>query len=88
MTILQKLHKIEESKVIYDIHYCKAGVGIIFYEPPEGYDNRVRFNDSVKKDFWRKYLNANRYYPTFEEMVKAEFKRLDTLDTTSKGEKV
>jgi hypothetical protein len=76
MTVLEKLHKIEEAKCIYDIHYCKAGVGILFYEPPEGYDINVKFNDSRKKDFWRKYLNVDKYYPTFEEMIEAEYARI------------
>jgi len=85
MTILQKLHKIEEQKSIYDIHYCRAGIGIIFYEPPEGYDINQKFNDSRNKDYWRKYLTVNRYYPTFEEMIKAEYKRL-SQPSKGKGE--
>mgnify|MGYP001576195892 CR=1 FL=1 len=65
MTILQKLHKIEEEKNIYDIHYCKAGVGIIFYYP-----------EKIKTGNWKDGLSVERYYPTFEECIKAEYKKL------------
>lgn len=69
MTILEKLHAIEEATVIYNIHYARAGVGFCFYEPPEG------FVENNKEDF-RKYLNTYHYYNTFEEAVNAEYKRL------------
>lgn len=75
MTIMQKLHKIEEVKTIYNIHYCNAGVGISFFDPPEGY-KMPKYNDSINKDYWRKYLTVDKYYSTFEECIKAEFKRL------------
>jgi len=62
--ILSKLHKIEKEKCIYDIHYCKAGIGFIFYE--------------LKKDKgdWKSALEVDEYYPTFEEAVEKEFERL------------
>ena len=68
MDILAKLHVIEEKKVIYDIHYCAAGVGFLFYESgkdPGG------FPDSFKQA-----LVVVKYYPTFEEAVEGEFARL------------
>ena len=63
MTILEKLHTIEQAKCIYNIHYCKAGVGFCFYE------------EDFKKD-WRDNLRTDRYYPSFAEAVEAEFARL------------
>lgn len=70
MTILDMLHEIEKKKCIYNIHYCRAGVGFQFFEPPDGVDV------SPLNDKWKKYLTTNKYYPTFEAAVKAEFKRL------------
>ena len=61
---LTKLHAIEKAKCIYDIHYCKAGVGFIFYDAEK---------DSGE---WRDALTVNRYYPTFEEAVHSEYARL------------
>lgn len=62
---MDKLHAIENAKCIYDIHYCKAGIGIIFYD--------------AKKDTgeWRNALTVERYYPTFEECIEAEFASLN-----------
>ena len=66
MDILKKLHAIEERKCIYNIHYCKAGIGFCFY-------------DSKKDQFlgdWRYALVTESYYETFEEAVDAEYERL------------
>lgn len=65
MTVLEKLHKIEDAKCIYDIHYCRAGVGFIFYYPNE---------DKIN---WRDNLSVKTYYPTFEEAVEAEYNGLE-----------
>ncbi len=68
MTILEKLHWIENNSCIYNIHYCKAGVGFMFYEgdlPVLSYD-----------DTWRQHLYVHRYYDTFVNAVRAEYKRL------------
>lgn len=64
---LSMLHAIERAKVIYDIHYCHAGVGFLFYAGAL----------PVPTD-WQKGrdLTVDRYYPTFEEAVAAEFGRL------------
>lgn len=74
MTALQKLHAIEESKVIWDIHYCNAGIGIVFavYEPPYPNAPRDRYS-TEERPVWRTVEN---YYPTFEKAVDAEYKRL------------
>lgn len=62
---LKMLHEIEEKKSIYNIHYCRSGVGFIFYEGPgEGDDN------------WNEHLTVDTYYPTFEEAVKGEWERM------------
>ncbi len=63
---LQMLHEIEKKKCIYDIHYCNAGVGFIFYTGPKDYP----FN-------WRTFLSVERYYPTFEEAVKGEWEKIE-----------
>ncbi len=73
---LEKLHKIEEAKNIYDIHYCRAGIGFLFYEPPKGFETNLQHDD------WKKYLTVDRYYDTFEKAVNAEYEKLlSTLPT-------
>lgn len=71
MTTLDKLHAIEEKKTIYDIHYCNAGIGFIFYYPVEGdtLEGKPPAN-------WKEGLSVHKYYPTFEEAVDAEYARL------------
>lgn len=70
MKTLRMLHEIEKRKLIYNIHYCLCGVGFQFYDPPKGLKVDLMGSE------WRKYLTTDRYYPTFEKAVKAEFKRL------------
>lgn len=70
--ILAKLHKIEETVVIYNIHYCTAGVGFCFYDPPDDFEIDLKY----PSDEWRQHLITHRYYPTFEEAVESEYKRL------------
>lgn len=65
MDTLTMLHAIEAEKCIYDIHYCLAGVGFIFYDGPE-----------PSPPDWRKHLTVQTYYPDFESAVAAEFERL------------
>lgn len=69
MNTLEKLHRIEKQRVIYDIHYCSAGVGFIFYSPPVGYVRDVQ-------EGWKKYLTVDKYYSTFVKAVNAEFNNL------------
>lgn len=69
MTTLDMLHEIEAAKVIYDIHYCRAGVGFMFYAGPP-------VNGMDVPSEWRRHLTVDRYYPTFEEAVAAEFSAL------------
>lgn len=73
MKILDKLHKIEKAKCIYNIHYCKAGIGFVFWDR-----KKVK---SAKN--WRDGLTIEKYYPTFEEAVEAEFNKLNS----NKGKK-
>lgn len=70
--VFGQLHKIEDIAVIYNIHYCTAGVGFCFYEPPEDFEIDTKY----PSDEWRKYLITYSYYPTFEEAVEGEYKRL------------
>ncbi len=60
---LAKLKILETRKNIYNIHYCKAGVGIVFFYPIH-----------VAKAEWLNGLNCKRYYPTFEECIEAEYR--------------
>jgi len=69
-TTLDKLHAIEKAKNIYDIHYCRAGIGFLFYDPPEGFETNLQYDD------WKEYLTVDTYYKTFEQAVDAEYKRL------------
>jgi len=64
MTVMDMLHAIEKERCIYNIHYCKIGVGFVFYDPEED------------KGDYRAALSIERYYPTFEEAVKVECERL------------
>jgi len=67
-TVLDNLHFIESMKVIYDIHYCKAGVGIVFY-----------YKDDDIGDY-RSGLRVRYYYDSFESCITAEAKRIyDTM---------
>lgn len=79
MTILEKLHAIEDAKCIYNIHYSNAGVGFCFYDS-EKIQFRGRFIDGtsafIRDDRWREGLTTDKYYPTFEEAVEAEYQRL------------
>jgi hypothetical protein len=70
MTILEKLHKIQEEKCIYNIHYCNAGVGFVFYYPEKG---------SSYKDG----LSVEDYHPTFEKAVEIEYERLESNQETA-----
>ena len=83
MTILKKLHEIENKKCIYDIHYCRAGVGFIFYYPKmvRNLPNEIKnigglLVDTGRPENWRQGLQVDRYYPTFEKAVEGEYKKL------------
>lgn len=73
---MDKLHYIEDSNVIfnpiYNIHYCNAGVGIIFYDPTKDTGN---FRDA---------LTVHKYYENFEDCVDAEYQRLKNREETTK----
>lgn len=79
LTVLEKLHEIEKEKVIYDIHYCRAGVGFVFYYPekdPGGVVGHTGFE--LRDDSWREALSVDGYYPTIEEAIKVEYEKLAT----------
>lgn len=65
LTIIDKLHAIEENKRVYSISYRNAGVGFLFFD-----------SDFELTDKWRDNLTIERYYKTFEDAVNAEYKRL------------
>lgn len=74
MTTLEKLKAIEEKKVIYNICYRVAGVGIMFYD--ESRLNGAEGPGRALYDGWEKGLYVDKYYPTFEQAVDAEYARL------------
>ncbi len=63
-TVLEKLYFIEGMKVIYDIHYCSAGVGIVFY-----------YKDQDIGDY-RSGLSVARYYDNFEDCISGEASKI------------
>ena len=80
MTTWQKLQEIERKKCVYNIHYCRAGIGFIFYYPekdPMKFED-VKIGDSTiqKNVGWEEALSVEKYYPTFVQAVNAEYKNL------------
>ena len=63
--LLSKIHDLDKTKTIYNIHRCNAGWGIIFYYP-----------EQEKNGDWKTGLSVEKYYPTFEEMIEAEWLKL------------
>jgi len=70
LTVLEKLHVIEEHKCIYNIHYCKAGVGICFYYPDRDTSWLPRGD---LDDTWRLALDTKSYHKDFEACIEAEY---------------
>lgn len=62
---------------LYDIAFRKAGVGLIFFEPPDdgtiGWRELAEDADEFYRRAWKQYLRVDRYYPTFVEAVEAEW---------------
>lgn len=86
MTILEKLHAIEDRKVIYNISYRNGGVAFVFYYPekvshPEITEKVViggRTIDTEQPKNWRQGLSVQTYYTSFEAAVEAEYDCLST----------
>ena len=87
---LEKLKTIERAKCIYNIHYCNAGVGFCFYDsekdPQELRDRFIGDMNIPENISWRKALTMDKYYPTFEEAVDAEYKRITATRLPTKEE--
>jgi effector-binding domain-containing protein len=77
--VMKMLHEIEKEKSIYDIHYCKAGVGFVFYT------GSLEYKDLPVN--WKESLSVDKYYPTFEEAVKAEWDRMKQGDKDARKKK-
>ncbi len=75
-TLLEKLQAIEKAKCIYNIHYCNAGVGFIFYDETKVEKKKAELNRELTERSWRDGLTVDRYYPSFPEAVEAEYVRL------------
>ena len=91
---MTKLAVIEQApdRTIYDIHYCNAGVGIMFYFPSKDPDREARKEreSAAAKVSTEEYmrvceenqgaykvgLSVERYYPTFAKCIAAEHERL------------
>ena len=63
MKTLDMLHELEKHKCVYNIHYCRAGIGFCFWMESE-------------TENWRDGLYTDKYYPTFEEAVQAEYDKM------------
>lgn len=68
MNTIDKLRAISELKCIYAILFRTAGVGFQFYTGTE--------EQCVHDRDWQRYLKVEKYYPTFEDAVEAEFDQL------------
>ncbi|BCG50033.1 hypothetical protein [Ralstonia phage RP13] len=69
------LDEIRSTKVVYNIHFCRAGIGIQFFDPPSGFDH-VRFIYEPNQVDWKKYLVVYKYYPTLQEAIAGEYRRI------------
>jgi len=57
-----------EKEGLHDIMFRRAGVGLLFFEgPPDAL--------TLHDDSWRRFLKVQKYYRTFGEAVRAEWKR-------------
>lgn len=77
MTTLEKLEALHnlETCTLYDIMFRNAGVGMMFYYPEKVPNNILPEGRTPPKN-WEQGLSVQRYYPTFEECVDAEYARL------------
>lgn len=79
MTDLERIEELHQ-RGLYNILFRNAGVGLLFYEPPAGFEIEYMMGSGIGyhiKDEWRKYLVVRHYYPTLEEAVSAELERLE-----------
>lgn len=79
-TILEKLHAIEEIRIVYNVVYRKAGVAFMFFTPFKitNYDeskHASKQTEEVQKA-WREGLHVLGYFPTFELAVEGEYARI------------
>jgi hypothetical protein len=68
MNLELMLDEIRNKQTIYNIHFCKAGVGIQFFDPPD--------NDPEHSVHWEQHVKTFHYYPTFRECIETEWARL------------
>ena len=72
-TILQQLKEIEKVKCIYNIHYCKAGIGFVFYYQEE---DKTHPTKRWSVDAANNGLSVDKYYPDFKAAVRVEYKTI------------
>lgn len=89
MTILQKLHKIQQKqfqqRVLYNICFRKAGVALQFYDRAKIKKEFIdlekvwvakdRKVENVLPDNWREGLTIEHFYPTLEKAIEAEYNK-------------
>lgn len=70
MVTIEKLEKLANAHgaTVYDIHHRKAGWGITWYD--EALDGAT---------YTKEGLRLYRYYPSFQEMLNAEYARIREL---------
>jgi len=86
VTTLEMLHALQtrkDGKVLYNICFRNSGVGMTFWEPPSREAGCellgsacCKLSTKEQTEEWRQYLITERYYPTFEQAVKEEYKRM------------
>lgn len=85
LSLEEKIDRLRE-KGLYEIVFRNAGVGLMFFNPPEGVDTEPftmvewtihgeTMQVPVSNDEWKKYLSVERYYSTFDEAVESEWNK-------------
>jgi len=70
------IDEINKRGVLFNIHFCKAGVGFVMYD--DDYTHIYDKNGNVKN--WRQGLHVDKYYPTIRAAAEATLTRLKEKD--------
>jgi len=68
---MKKLDKIKEHKVLYNIVFRNIGVALQFYDATKVKPNKSYYPAA---EYWKAGLTIDKYYPTLEEAIDAEYK--------------
>lgn len=69
--VFDKLNKIQEGYVIYNILFRTGGIAIQFFNPPHNIEMNRYHSEN-----WKQYLYIDKYYPTLEDAITGEYNRL------------